>query len=99
MHAFRKRSGHGLGSERYLGQGEPRCAAALWCSFTSKREDSLPVVLHIHNDPSSRRGCIERLVELPHGGLAVVSPLPFGIGVMHDKAKAGTTPSRGVLQH
>ncbi len=55
---------------------------------TAEWEDLVPVVLHAHDCPAFRGRGVERLVELADGGIAVVSPLPYGIGVVNKKGQS-----------
>ena len=58
-------------------------------SFPFERKYALPVVLHVDHGPALSLGGVERLVQPAHGGIAVVGPFPFGIGVVHNQSKAG----------
>src|SRR5665647_3400123 len=62
-------------------------------SFTPKREYRLPVVLHIDNGPALRLSYVERLVEFTDGGVAVVCPFPFSVGVVHNEGEADAASS------
>ena len=68
-------------------------------SFTPKREDGFPVVLHIDNGPALRLSDVERLVEFTDGGVTVVSPFPLGIGVVDNKGEADAASSLRPLEH
>src|SRR4051812_29508539 len=67
--------------------------------LASEREYRFPVGFHIDNGPTFRLGDVERLIELSDGGLAVVSPFAFGIGVVNDKGKTDARASLGPFQH
>jgi hypothetical protein len=64
-----------------------------------KRENTLPVALHVNDCPSSRLRFIESLVETANAGISVVSPLAVGIRVMNIEAKAPATARSYPLEH
>src|SRR5688572_18868596 len=63
------------------------------------REDSLPVVLHIHDRPAPGRGFVQGFVQLADVRLAVVGPFALGVGVMDDQSETRAAPRNGPLEH
>src|ERR1700710_2911716 len=59
----------------------------------------VPVVLHVDDGPSLNLGDIERLIELPDRGLAVVGPFAFCVGVVDEEGEADTAARPGPFEH
>jgi hypothetical protein len=49
-----------------------------------KRENGLPVPLHVHNCPPLGSSFVERTVELTYGGGTVVGTLAIAVSVVND---------------
>ena len=58
-------------------------ALLLLFSLLFKWIDDISVVLHVYHCPAFGQGFVECFVEAAVGRLAVISPLAFGIGMMH----------------
>src|SRR6266436_2926186 len=64
-----------------------------------RREDHLPIALHVDDRPALGVRLIERLVELSYMRGAVIGVLALGVGVMDDPHESRTASRRGPLQH
>src|SRR6185369_7941174 len=64
-----------------------------------EREDFVPVLLHVHDNPALRDGFVPGLVEPPDLRRPVVRPLALGVGVVDDAAEADAFPCRRPLEH
>jgi hypothetical protein len=51
-----------------------------------------PIVLHIDDGPTARWAFVQSSVETADGGVAIVSELTFGVGVVNDQGEARTCP-------
>src|SRR5262249_4484067 len=64
-----------------------------------ERVDHLPVLLHVDHRPALPGGLVERFVEAPDRGLAVICPLSLPVGVAHDAHESSSITRSGPLEH
>jgi hypothetical protein len=62
-------------------------------------KDASPVVLHIDDRPALRVSLIERLVEFPHGRVAIIGPLTNCVIVMDEQCEERALSGGRSLQH
>src|SRR5688572_29272007 len=78
---------------------EPSFVPSWFASLFLRREDDVPIALHVHDRPTSCGGFVEALIQFTDVRLAVVGPFPFGVGVVNVETETRAAAGGGPLEH